>query len=214
MFQKNQVIYKFLVLLMFGCSNINENSIPYYDSPDFTPHFLNQKQAETRIFHTIPEFTLTDQYNNDFIFSKSKNSLHVANFIFTTCSDICPNMTSNMKLVEKAFFNDSLVKILSFSVTPWIDTPRKLFEYANFYDIKTNNWFLLTGDKSKIYDLARRSYFAEEDFGFSRDSTVFLHTEHFILVDQNRKIRGIYNGTLELETRQLIKDISALKESL
>ena len=123
-------------------------------------------------------------------------------------------MTSNMKIVEKAFLNDSLVEILSFSVTPWIDTSKKLFDYAAFYNITSSNWHFLTGEKSKIYSLARQSYFAEEDFGFSKDSTQFLHTEHFILVDHNKKIRGIYNGTLELEARQLIKDIVVLKNSL
>tara|TARA_B110000438_G_scaffold91001_1_gene90543 strand:- start:1049 stop:1408 length:360 start_codon:yes stop_codon:yes gene_type:complete len=119
-----------------------------------------------------------------------------------------------MKLVENAFFNDSLVKILSFSVTPWIDDSKKLLDYANFYKIQTNNWHFLTGKKAEIYSLARQSYFAEEGFGFTKDSTEFLHTEHFILVDQNKKIRGIYNGTLELEAIQLIKDIVELKNSL
>ena len=90
---------------------------------------------------------------------------------------------------------------------------------AVFYNINekgktSSNWHFLTGEKSKIYSLARQSYFAEEDFGFSKDSTQFLHTEHFILVDHNKKIRGIYNGTLELEAQQLIKDIVVLKNSL
>ena len=92
---------------------------------------------------------------------------------------------------------------MSFSVTPWIDNSKKLLDYATFYQITSNNWHFLTGDKSKIYDLARKFYFAEEDFGFTKDSTDFLHTEHFILVDQNKKIRGIYNGTLQLEVEQL-----------
>ena len=103
---------------------------------------------------------------------------------------------------------------LSFSVTPWIDNSKKLLDYVNFYAIKTDNWHFLTGKKSEIYNLARKSYFAEEDFGFTKDSTEFLHTEHFILVDQNQKIRGIYNGTLSLEAEQLIKDINALKKVL
>ena len=78
---------------MFGCSNINENSIPYYDSPDFTPRFLNQKQAETRIFHTIPEFTLTDQYNNDFIFSKSNGRSKLLKFKFFVSAKSFPNFS-------------------------------------------------------------------------------------------------------------------------
>jgi len=71
---------------------------------------------------------------------------------------------------------------------------------------------LLTGKKEEIYELARKSYFAEENIGFSKDTTDFLHTEHILLVDKNKKIRGIYNATLELEIQQLIKDISTLKK--
>ena len=72
------------------------------------------------------------------------------------------------------------------------------------------NWFFLTGEKSKIYKLARKSYFAEEILGFTKDSTDFLHTEHVLLVDKNFKIRGIYNSTLSLEIKNLSADIDIL----
>jgi protein SCO1/2 len=121
-------------------------------------------------------------------------------------------MTGNMKLVEEAFSNDPRVAILSYSVTPWIDTPDKLADYVEFNGIKTNNWHFLTGNKSEIYSLARESYFAEETIGFSKDSTDFLHTEYFVLVDKTKRIRGIYNGTLMLEAQQVVKDINALLE--
>jgi len=200
-----------IVFLMASCSSAPVSELPYYNTPDFTPLFLTEKQAAETVIHSIPDFAFLDQNESLFSSKSLDNKIHVANFIFTTCSGICPNMTSNMKIAENAFFNDSLVKILSFSVTPWIDDSKKLLDYAAFYQIKSNNWHFLTGDKSKIYDLARKSYFAEEDFGFTKDSTDFLHTEHFILVDQNKKIRGIYNGTLQLEAEQLVKDIAVLK---
>jgi len=100
---------------------------------------------------------------------------------------------------------------LSYSVTPWIDSTQKLKKYAEFYNIIPGKWHLLTGDKSKIYELARKSYFAEEEIGFTKDSTEFLHTEHFVLVDASGRIRGIYNGTLSLETERLIGDIRKLQ---
>lgn len=100
---------------------------------------------------------------------------------------------------------------LSFSVTPWIDNPNKLKKYKQDNEIKNPNWHFLTGTKGAIYKLARQSYFAEEDIGFSKDSTEFLHTEHFILVDKTKRIRGIYNGTLALEMQQLIDDIKILE---
>ena len=203
-----------IAFLVVSCFSSPVSELPYYNTPDFTPLFLTEKQAAETVRHTIPDFKFLDQHEKVFSAKTLDNKVHVANFIFTTCSGICPNMTSNMKIAEKAFFNDSLVKILSFSVTPWIDDAKKLLDYAEFYQIKSNNWHFLTGEKSKIYDLARKSYFAEEDFGFTKDSTDFLHTEHFILVDQNKKIRGIYNGTLQLEVEQLVKDIAVLKSLL
>ena len=79
-------------------------------------------------------------------------------------------------------------------------------------NIQNKNWHFLTGLKSDIYTLARQSYFAEEDLGFTKDSTEFLHTEHFILIDKHKRIRGIYNGTLPLEMERLIDDIVTLKK--
>jgi protein SCO1/2 len=103
-----------------------------------------------------------------------------------------------------------MVKILSFSVTPWIDNPKKLKTYSKRYNIENKNWHFLTGSKSEIYRLARMSYFAEKTLGFTKDSTDFLHTEYFILVDKNKNIRGVYNGTLALEAKQIVEDIKTL----
>jgi len=100
--------------------------------------------------------------------------------------------------------------ILSFSVTPWIDSVQKLKSFVKDNEIKMKNWYFLTGQKSKIYELARKSYFAEESLGFTKDSTDFLHTEHVLLVDKNFKIRGIYNSTLSLEIKNLSADIDIL----
>lgn len=212
MFLMNWVKFSIILFLIVGCEKTA--SLPYYNTPDFTPLFLKPSEVKKKITHTIPDFSFLNQDSIVFSSNSLKNKIHVANFIFTTCTDICPVMTSNMKPLEKFFFNDPLVSLLSFSVTPWIDGPNKLKNYAKFYDINSSNWIFLTGSKSKIYELARKSYFAEEDFGFSKDSTEFLHSEYFILVDNNKNIRGVYNGTLRLEVEQLEKDIIELKASL
>jgi protein SCO1 len=121
-------------------------------------------------------------------------------------------MTKHMKKIDSVYTDDAELKLLSFSVTPWIDNVEVLKKYAERSQITNPNWHLLTGSKAAIYTLARRSYFAEEDMGFTKDSTNFLHTEHFLLIDKQKRIRGIYNGTLGLEIDQLIKDISILKK--
>ena len=195
-----------------GCSS-DATQIPYYNTPDFTPIFLSDNQElKNTITHQISDFSFINQ-NNQIITNKEiEGKVHLANFMFTSCTSICPDMTGNMKLVEEAFFNDERVAVLSYSVTPWIDTPDKLLDYVKLNDIKTNNWHFLTGNKSDIYSLARESYFAEESIGFSKDSTDFLHTEYFILVDKNKRIRGVYNGTLMLESKQVVEDIKILLE--
>ena len=91
----------------------------------------------------------------------------------------------------------------------WLQYILKRYKKQN--EIENQSWYFLTGNKADIYKLARQSYFAEEDIGFSKDSTEFLHTEHFVLVDKTKRIRGIYNGTLTLEMQQLIEDIKILK---
>ena len=200
----------FILVFVVSCST-NNTSIPYYNSPDFTPYFLsNGEKIEEIISHKISDFSFINQNEKTISNKEIEGKIHVANFMFTSCTSICPDMTGNMKFIEEAFSNDPRIAILSYSVTPWIDTPDKLADYVEFNDIKTNNWHFLTGNKSEIYSLARESYFAEETIGFSKDSTDFLHTEYFVLVDKTKRIRGIYNGTLMLEAQQVVKDINAL----
>jgi protein SCO1/2 len=214
-FLKNRLWLLLLPMLFIGCGPkpSTVKHLPYYNTPDFTPIFLNTKDEVVKnIHHTVGGFAFVDQ-DKDTITDKTINGkIHVADFIFTSCGNICPVMTEQMGRVGKAFQNDTSVVILSYSVTPWIDNPDVLKHYREAKGIKKSNWYFLTGNKAAIYNLARKSYFAEESLGFTKDSTQFLHTEHFVLVDQHKHIRGIYNGTLQLEAEQLIRDIASLKK--
>ena len=201
--------------LFFSCKEKSKESIdmPYYNSAEFDPIFIKDKsQVPKKITHTIDNFSFLNQDSIAINQSIFENKIHVANFIFTSCGSICPVMTSNFKIVGNSFKNDNEVVLLSFSVTPWIDRPYVLKNYRTKNGITNANWHFLTGDRASIYKLARQSYFAEENIGFSKDSTEFLHTEHVILVDKTKRIRGIYNGTLSLEMKHLVEDIRSLQE--
>ncbi|KXX72481.1 electron transporter [Flammeovirga sp. SJP92] len=201
-----------VVFIHMSCSK-SEKQLPFYNTPDFTPHFLaTDQEVNEKITHSIGDFEMRNQHNQVVTQKAIEGKVHVANFIFTSCGSICPVMTENMKIIDDQYANDEDVQLMSYTVTPWIDNVEVLHEYVTAKEITSKNWYFLTGTKGEIYQLARQSYFAEEDLGFTKDSTEFLHTEHFILVDQNKKIRGIYNGTLKLEMRQLVKDIQTLKE--
>jgi protein SCO1/2 len=191
-------------------------ALPYYNEPDFTPLFIKEKLAiANKVPHRIGNFSLLNQDSICITQKYIEGKIHVANFIFTSCGSICPTITKNMKIVSDTLEGNKDIVFLSYSVTPWIDKPFVLKKFKVRNNIKNPNWQFLTGNKSDIYKLARKSYFAEEDIGFNKDSTEFLHTEHFILVDKAKRIRGIYNGTLSLEMQQLIEDIKTLeKENL
>lgn len=211
---KYQIKLLGVILLLTACQSNDKqmnDSTPYYNSPDFTPIWVNsQAEVAQKITHTISSFSFLDQNNQIITQASVKEKIHVANFFFSSCPTICPKMTAQMKKVQTTFLNNPDVAILSYSVTPWIDTVERLHKYAQSNGIVAGKWHLLTGSKSEIYQLARQSYFAEEQLGFTKDSTEFLHTEHFVLVDKSGKIRGVYKGTLDLEIEQLIADINNL----
>ena len=197
------------LLLFWHCKKTD--SLPYYNTPDFTPHFIeNSNKIEKKIKHKISDFEATDQNAEKITLDNLKGKVHIANFMFTRCSSICPTMTNNLKKVADAFQDESQFVLLSFSVTPWMDSIPALRSFTQSYGIKAKNWFFLTGGKKEIYRLARRSYFAEKDLGYTKDSTEFLHTEHVVLVDSNFRLRGIYNATLKTDILQLNKDITLL----
>ncbi len=216
-FSKKIIGFCFFATILWACNSPKKSGelevLPYYNTPEFNPLFLTSSSEVTeKVSHRLANFAFTNQngqvIDNNFVFGK----VHVANFFFTSCGSICPVMTKNLKTVAKQYKQDEQVAFLSYSVTPWIDSLPRLQEYAQRYDIQQPNWHFLTGSKAKTYELARQSYFAEEDIGFTKDSTEFLHTEHFILVDKNLRIRGIYNGTLLLEMQDLVADIERLKK--
>jgi len=213
-----QIVFLLLSsFLIFSCNEKSKDTIdmPYYNSPDFEPFFIkNKSKVSKKITHKIDSFSFLNQDSisvTQFVF---ENKIHVANFIFTSCGSICPIMTSNFKIVGDKFKTDTTIVMLSYSVTPWIDKPYVLKKYMKKNGITNTNWHFLTGDRASIYKLARQSYFAEENIGFSKDSTEFLHTEHVILVDKAKRIRGIYNGTLRLEMQHLVEDIKSLQSEL
>lgn len=211
-----RTVFLLLSSILFFCCTDKKNhvtALPYYNEPSFTPVFIEDtKDVKSKITHTIDDFSFLNQDSVLVNQASVEGKIHVANFIFTACGSICPAMTKNMKVISDSLSQNKDLAFLSFSVTPWIDNPYILKKFKESYNIHNPNWHFLTGSKKDIYQLARQSYFAEEDIGFSKDSSEFLHTEHFILVDKQKRIRGIYNGTLLLEMHQLINDIRILEQ--
>jgi protein SCO1 len=185
--------------------------------PIYQPSQVNVEMVDSTIqykkkYHTIANFSLTNQNGKTITQEDYKNKIYVADFFFTTCQTICPIMTKNMSDIQKRIINDNDIMLLSHTVTPEIDTVAQLKRYAIKKGVDDSKWNLVTGDKKQIYELARKSYLAVKDNG---DGGPFdmIHTENFILIDKKRQIRGFYDGTNPKDIDKLLEDINILKAS-
>jgi len=185
--------------------------------PIYQPNMVNVELVDSTLqhvkkYHRIADFSLINQNGDTITQENYRDKIYVADFFFTTCPTICPIMTANLVEVQAALVNDPEVLLLSHSVTPEIDSVAQLKKYAIEKGVNDAKWNLVTGDKKQIYELARKSYLAVQEDG---DGGPFdmIHTENFILVDQQRRIRGFYDGTREEEMDRLLSDIEILKNS-
>lgn len=181
--------------------------LPYFNTAIFTPEW--EKGT-----HKIPDFSFTNQVGDKVTNKTFEGTIYVADFFFTICPGICPKLTKNMNILQDAYKNDSEIKLISHSVMPWNDTVANLANYAKENEVQLPQWHLVTGDKDAIYDIARNGYFADEDFVKTKDESNFIHTENFVLVDKKGHIRGVYNGTLALEVKRLMRHIEILRKEL
>ena len=184
--------------------------------PVYQPAMVNYELVDSTLqhikkFHQIAPFRLTNQNGKIITQRDYQDKIYVADFFFTTCPTICPKMTENMALIQARILDDSQVKLLSFSVTPQIDSVAQLTRYAVEKEVNDQKWNLVTGDKKEIYTLARKSFLAVKEDG---DGGPFdmIHTENFILVDPEKRIRGFYDGTDIKAMEELLQDITTLKQ--
>ena len=214
------IIFSFVALLMSCNSNKSAEetkkdaviTLPFFNKPDWTPEWINATDSNYNEIHRIPSFSFLDQDGNTISEKTVTGKIYVTNFFFTTCRGICPKMTNNMFLLQNAFVADTNVILLSHSVTPETDNVDVLKKYAIENKVNSKQWHLLTGNKNEIYTLAKQQYFAGDSVGYYQTGNEFLHTENFILVDKQARIRGVYNGTLLVEIERIKEDIAILKK--
>ncbi|MFZ8200292.1 SCO family protein [Alteromonas portus] len=184
--------------------------LPYYQDASFAPYWLSEDEVDLSSFHKIPAFSFTDQSGQTITDRDLDDKVYVAGFFFSTCPGICPTVRSKLIRVQETFVGNEQVKIVQHSIRPSTDTIDVLQAYASKNNINNEQWHLLTGDKDKIYTIAKQAYFASEDLGNVQKNKDFLHTESLLLIDKNKHIRGIYNGLNAASVSYLIKDIQTL----
>jgi protein SCO1/2 len=189
-----------------------QERLPIYEPSMINPELVDSTLHYKRKYHTIADFELINQNGETITQKDYQGKIYVADFFFTTCPSICPIMTKNMAEIQASILDDNEILLLSHSVTPKIDSVPQLKKYALEKGVIDSKWNLVTGDKKKIYELARKSYFAVLNDGDGGPYDM-IHTENFILIDKKSRIRGTYDGTSTEEIKKLINDISILKAS-
>jgi protein SCO1/2 len=197
-----------LIIVFLKTMTSNTYEIPVYyqegvDNPLMECDFVDNEQ------HVIPDFTFTSQDNELINRSAMKGKITVVDFFFTSCPSICPVMSTEMERVNDVFRDIDDVQIFSISIDPDYDTPEVLQEYATLHQATKDKWFFLTGDKDMTYDLARCGFILPAMDGGSVPDD-FVHSDKFVLVDEEGRIRGYYSGTNREEVDRLIVEIKIL----
>lgn len=165
--------------------------------------------GQDTLYKTIPDFSFVNQDSITVTGKTFEDKIYVADFFFTSCTTICPIMKNEMQRVYNEYKGNSKVAFLSHSIDPAHDKIPVLKEYAQDLGVENNQWHFVTGEQEAIFDIAQKHYMVTA----LEDSTVpdgVLHSGAFILVDQQKRIRGYYDGTDSEEVDKLIEDIPIL----
>jgi len=205
------IVFSVVAISSFNYVQTQEKKLPIYSPSMVSDELVEEELRYVKKYHRISDFSLLNQNGNNVTQEDYKNKIYVADFFFTTCPDICPIMTGNMLYLQENL-KDTNVMLASFSVTPKIDTVEVLKEYSNLKGVDDSRWNLMTGDKKQIYDLARKSYLVAKAIPDGKNHGM-IHTENFVLVDRDKRIRGYYDGTNIEDMDKLLDDIQILIKS-
>ena len=206
------IVFSAITLFLFYGALKPKKTLPIYNPADVNPELVDSTIQYVSKYHTIADFSFTNQNGKTITQKDYEGKIYVADFFFTTCGTICPKMTANLVNVQKAIINNPKVMLLSHTVFPEVDTVAALKAYALEHGVVDSKWNLVTGDKKEIYTMARKSYLAVK-LGKPNELYDMVHTENFVLVDAKKRVRGFYDGTKKEEIERLIEDINFLCEN-
>jgi len=203
------LVLSIIIVGLFYTALKPKEVLPVFQPAMVTPELVDESIQFVKKYHTIAPFSMTNQNGETITEKEYDNTIYVADFFFTTCPSICPIMTKNMHTLQEKLVDLPQVKLLSFSVTPQIDSVAQLKRYALKNKVDDTRWNLVTGKKKEIYELARKSYLVVKDDGDGGPYDM-IHTENFVLVDKQKRIRGFYDGTQLEAMDDILHDIELL----
>jgi protein SCO1/2 len=195
------LIVPILIFYIFNAGKQTYNSLPYLGervAPD-------GEAIKDTVYYSIPPFKLVDQNGDTLTNSNFDGSIYIANFFFASCKDICPKMNAKVETIVSKLAEYPQVKFISHTVDPENDSAAVLAQYATKFKAKAGIWYFVTGSKDDIFK-AGQGYLLPVSI---EDKTID-HSQQLILVDQNRHIRGIYDGLDDKDIRRIKEDIKVL----
>lgn len=210
-----------LISYFFVKSKSEQNfHMPRHYLPDSTVVTVKSgKQYTDTVWKTLPDIELTNQLGQKITWNELKGKVVVTDFFFTHCPTICPALTLNMRRLQQSITNSQrvgdktpdFVHYLSISIDPERDSVQRLKFWADKYQVNPEQWWLLTGDKSRIYDFVINDLKLGLVDGDGVDSN-FIHTDRFVLIDTFRQVRGYYRGLDTVDLARLSSDIVLLSK--
>lgn len=198
-----------LVALLTAACQPETKTLPILGERDTVTKIVDGKTVTDTVYHRIPDFSFVNQAGETVTARDFEGKNYIADFFFTTCPTICPIMKTQMLRVYEKFKDNPQVAFLSHSIDPRHDSVAVLREYARRLGVTGTQWQFVTGDKAKIYEIGQQSYFvtAKEDPDAEGG---LLHSGAFVLVDKQKRIRGMYDGTKADSVDKLMADLEVL----
>ena len=206
---KNSLFFLlFPVVLAISCSSPSEKTSETAELPILGERYVDDNQDT--VYHSIADFAFVNQVGDTIRKEDMAGKIYVADFFFTSCPTICPVMKKEMLRVYEQFKGDPNFRILSHSIDPSHDTQAVLKDYAEKLGVPdAATWNFLTGDQEKIFEIGQTSYLTTT-MADDMEPGGFLHSGAFLLVDQQGRIRGVYDGTKTDQVDRLLADIPKL----
>lgn len=206
---KNSLLFLLLpVVLAISCSSPSEKTSETAELPILGERYVDDNQDT--VYHSIADFAFVNQVGDTIRKEDMAGKIYVADFFFTTCPTICPVMKKEMLRVYELFKGEPNFRILSHSIDPSHDTQAVLKDYAEKLGVPdAATWNFLTGDQEKIFEIGQTSYLTTT-MADDMEPGGFLHSGAFLLVDQQGRIRGVYDGTKTDQVDRLLADIPKL----
>ena len=203
-----------LLLLVFimieSCTEIKQKAeLPIYGREKIQKRMEGDQVFWDTIPHRIADFAFFNQDSALITNETFEGKVYVADFFFTSCPTICPVMKQQLLRVYDVYKDNPQVAILSHTIDPEYDTIALLREFALRLGVSSTTWHFVTGDKEIIYEMGETSYMVVADEDADAPGG-FVHSGALLLVDQDRRIRGVYDGTEPEQVALLINDIQKL----